>query len=77
MQAGHPLGIALLRGRNTWVEITILRDSRREPGCVQRFTRFRPRNIFRRRRNFLLRIHISVEARHYLFWGSFVLSRPT
>ena len=37
----------LLRGRNIWVKIAVLRNSRREAGCAQRNTRFRARNSFR------------------------------
>ena len=38
--------VALLRWRNIWVKIAVLRNSRREAACEQRNTRFWVRNIF-------------------------------
>ena len=38
----------LSRGRNIWVKIPVLRNSRREAGCAQRNARFWARNMFRR-----------------------------
>ena len=63
----------LLRGRNIWVKIAVLRNSRREAGCAQRNTRFWGRNIFRRRPKkccapFLRR-------RQKKKWGPFLLIR--
>ena len=54
--------VALLRWRNIWVKIAVLRNSRREDGCTQRNTRFWARTIFRRRCFFLLRPFYSPEA---------------
>ena len=51
--------VALSRGRNIWVKIAVLRNSRREAGCAQRNTRFWASNIFRRSRNSLLRVFFS------------------
>ena len=42
------LAVALLRWRNFWVKIAVLRNSRREAGCAQRNARFWARNMFRR-----------------------------
>ena len=46
------LAVALLRWRNFWVKIAVLRNSRREAGCAQRNARFWARNIFHRGRFF-------------------------
>ena len=47
LRAGHSLLVSLLRGRNFWFKLAVLRDSRREAGCAQRNQRFLARNIFR------------------------------
>ena len=46
------MAVVLLRGRNVWVEIAVLRNSRREALVVR--TRFLARNIFGRRRRKVL-----------------------
>ena len=48
------LAVALLRWRNFWVKIAVLRNSRREAGCAQRNARFWARNIFHRGRFFFV-----------------------
>lgn len=41
--------VAKLRWRNIWINISVLRNCRREAGCAQRDTRCWARNIFHRR----------------------------
>ena len=54
--------VGLLRGRNLWVKIAVLRNNRREVGYEQRNARFLVRNIFRRRGKNVMRAFFSPEA---------------
>ena len=76
---GHQLAVALLRGRNVWVYITVLgNSSRARLVAAQRNKRFWARNVFRRlgaQRFSPQANYCSAEKK--LFWGLFFVNRRT